>query len=279
MDPFPISTESVSCFAQFLSYSCKAPTSIKNYVYGLQTAAQFHGWWFPNLSTPHFKHLFKGLAKGLSHIPKRAYPVSPPILLKLFSKLDMTSPYDVSFWAVTVIGFQLFARISNLLPPTPGKFEVSKQLTRKDVSVAADAVVINLKWSKTNQLGDRIVSCPLVQIPGSPLCPKSCLLSVLMMSPGSFSDHLFAYRHQGRLLLITQSEYVKYLRKKLKEVGLSAEIFSGHSLRRGGATWAFASGVRSELIKSHGDWRSDSYLSYLQFSFDDKLQVSRLMSH
>lgn len=37
---------------------------------------------------------------------------------------------------------------------------------------------------------------------------------------------------------------------------------------RGGATYAFRSGVPGELIQVMGDWKSDAYKRYFDFSFD-----------
>ena len=53
--------------------------------------------------------------------------------------------------------------------------------------------------------------------------------------------------------------------------------FSSHSFRRGGATFAFQTGVSPELIQLHGDWASDSYKQYLHMSFATKLSVSQTM--
>lgn len=48
----------------------------------------------------------------------------------------------------------------------------------------------------------------------------------------------------------------------------SAVRYTGHSFRRGGATYAFRSGVPGELIQVMGDWKSDAYKRYFDFSFD-----------
>ena len=58
----------------------------------------------------------------------------------------------------------------------------------------------------------------------------------------------------------------------------SARRFSGHSLRRGGATFAFQCGIPSELIKLQGDWRSDAYMLYLSLPLADRLVLSNIVS-
>ena len=48
-------------------------------------------------------------------------------------------------------------------------------------------------------------------------------------------------------------------------------------MRRGGTCWAFSSQVPVDLIKSHGDLKSDCYQQYLSFSLEDRLLVASKM--
>ena len=48
-----------------------------------------------------------------------------------------------------------------------------------------------------------------------------------------------------------------------KKIGVDPSQFSGHSFRRGGATFAHRMGVSPLLIKLMGDWSSDAYMSYI----------------
>ena len=273
----PIVETNLLRFTQYISRNFKAPSSVKNYVYGLQTLCFVKNWSFPDLKHSQFRMLFKGIARNLSHTPSRAHPMSPQLLLNLSEKMDFSSPYHTSMWAVMVCGFYLFCRLSNLLPQFKN-FDKSKQLTRSDVFMAQDAVVFQIKWSKVVQTKERVIQTPLKAIPGSILCPKAALVNVCRVSKASSTDHLFAYRGDAGITTITRSEFISFLRQKLSECGIKSSKFSGHSLRRGGATWAFSCGVPTELIKSHGDWRSDAYLLYLQFSLNDKLATTTSMS-
>ena len=54
---------------------------------------------------------------------------------------------------------------------------------------------------------------------------------------------------------------------------ISQDILSGE----GGATWAFQAGMPGELIQICGDWASDAYKLYLQFTMQDKLDLAALM--
>ena len=61
-------------------------------------------------------------------------------------------------------------------------------------------------------------------------------------------------------------------------VSLDPKDFSGHSLRRGGATFAFQCGIPAELIKLQGDWRSDAYMLYLSLPLADRLVLTQIIA-
>ena len=49
-------------------------------------------------------------------------------------------------------------------------------------------------------------------------------------------------------------QFVKMLREFLKDIGLPAQMFAGHSLRRGGASFAMQAGLPGEIIMQLGQW-------------------------
>ena len=78
---------------------------------------------------------------------------------------------------------------------------------------------------------------------------------------------------------ILYSQFQKRLREHICLTGRDGNLFSSHSFRRGGCSWAFRSNVESELIQHHGDWLSSIYTEYLTYDFDQKLSVSRKMAN
>ena len=81
------------------------------------------------------------------------------------------------------------------------------------------------------------------------------------------------------LLLLTAPIFIKIFRAVLTKGGYDASDFTGHSFRRGGATWAFQCGMPGELIQICGDWASDSYRRYLEFSTYNKLELAALLTN
>ncbi|KXJ15157.1 hypothetical protein AC249_AIPGENE11288 [Exaiptasia diaphana] len=83
----------------------------------------------------------------------------------------------------------------------------------------------------------------------------------------------------GTLRPVTKNEFVRTFRQRLSSAGVSAaDTYRGHSFRRGGANWAFSSGLPGELIQIFGDWSSDAYKCYLEYSLHAKLRVSQTMT-
>jgi hypothetical protein len=62
---------------------------------------------------------------------------------------------------------------------------------------------------------------------------------------------------------LTHDMFVSALKYCLREIGVDPSRYSGHSFRRGGATFAHRLGVDPLLIKHMGDWRSDAYMRYI----------------
>ena len=71
---------------------------------------------------------------------------------------------------------------------------------------------------------------------------------------------------------MTYTEFVASLKKVLIKIGITGK-YTGHSFRRGGATFALQSGVSGDFIKLLGDWHSDAYHLYLDLSLQRRVQA------
>lgn len=71
----------------------------------------------------------------------------------------------------------------------------------------------------------------------------------------------------------------KHLNMSVKRAATRANLthlaFTGHGTRKGGATEAFRAKVDKQIIKRHGDWKSDCVEIYHEESLEDRLEVSR----
>ena len=85
----------------------------------------------------------------------------------------------------------------------------------------------------------------------------------------------FAVLRSPDLVLVHVSYRMFFLKKLsaiLSAIGFLAKGHACHSFRRGGASFAFCSGVSVKLIKMLGDWHSDAVLLYLTVPLAIRLQ-------
>ena len=224
------------------------------------------------------KLVFKGLARLNPHIPRKAFPITPQILLEFFALLDLSRLKDATYWSLFLIMFFLMARKSNMVPVSARCFDSQKQLLRGDIAVHDRMLVISLKWSKTNQFGDRLLKIPVLAIPGSPLCPFRAYCHMISLIPTDASSPAFCLPLSvGTVSPVLYADLLAVVKLLIRATGRNPDLFSSHSFRRGGCSWAFKSKVPSELIQIHGDWMSDAYKEYLCFDFEEKLSVSSRM--
>ena len=223
--------------------------------------------------------ILKGVrrVKGDSSVQK--LPITLDILKQIFTTLNLHSSFDRTFWAACLVGFFSFFRKSNLFVQSHLLFDPSRNLCASDLSLTADGAIITVRWSKVIQFRERALHVPLPKIPNSPFCPSTALLHLTIDSPPCNRPiPLFRYSWLGASNVpLTCSGFVCKLKECLSLIGLDTSKYSGHSFRRGGATFALQCGLPVDLIKVQGDWRSNACERYLEPSFDLRKQVANTM--
>ena len=124
------------------------------------------------------------------------------------------------------------------------------------------ALWLRCRFGKTNQFRERIHIVPL-QYTGGRLCPVSTYIQHVRDFPSTSEvQPAFMYDTNGKRVALSHTFLVKVLKQLLVAIGESPELFAGHSLRRGGATLAFALGVHASYVMVMGDWASMAVLGY-----------------
>lgn len=120
---------------------------------------------------------------------------------------------------------------------------------------------------------------PLVRLESNPICPVAMYSRMCSFYPAPSQAPAFTYSsRRGKFVSVQKGEFINFLRAKLALAGVSyPHLYRGHSFRRGAATFAFNSRVSGELIQHFGDWASDAYKVYLEFSLPARLQVAEKM--
>ncbi len=190
----------------------------------------------------------------------------------------MDAPINVVFWAVCLVLFFGLLRKSNAL--VSGDFSAQKHLCRGDIFAHSWGLHLDLRWTKTLQDKSRVLQIPLPRMQGHPLCPTTAVVRALDNTKGAPGQGpAFCYVAGGVVVPLTYSVFVKKLKCCLGRLGYPASEYSGHSFRRGGASWALANNVPGEFIQMLGDWKSQVYQEYLEVPLMVKAkQVHHMLS-
>jgi hypothetical protein len=268
----PAHAKTIYGFAQFLSRSMVPPT-VRNYLSGVRVLHILHGLPFPHSEDFLLKLELRGISRLNPHVPVRAIPVTPSILLRFHQYMDTKSSLHLSVWACCLFLFFSMARLGSILPKartTP----LHTILTKNRVNFSKEGLVITFLHTKTIQFGKRRLHIPLIRAT-SHLCPVRAYEKALEHADGGMAGPAFVFVDKDRVRWLTTSIFVHTFREVLSYGGHEhASEFTGHSFRRGGATWAFQVGIPGELIQICGDWVSDAYKRYLEFNMNDKLNLA-----
>ena len=273
----PASLNTICLYAQHLSQSFKSIQSIKNYLNGVRILHLYQGFQFPSLQCFDLKLLLKGITKRLKHTPVRASPITPTILLEFREFINLNSQLGATIWCAFIIAFYTMSRKSNICPPSIKQFNRHKHMCRNDIICTSNCLVVIQKWSKTNQCNSRrhLIPLPANNVTKH-LCPISSFNNMTRLVPakGSSPAYIIPKKQSNRssiLVPLTHSVFVSQMRKLLAHCGYDPKAYTGHSFRRGGATWASQMGMLPDDIKAHGDWKSNAYERYIQRSLTDKI--------
>jgi integrase len=161
-----------------------------------------------------------------------------------------------------------FLRISNLAPKSIHEYDILRDIRRGDVTVTKNGINIFIRWAKSLQKYNQTATIPLFAIPNSPLCPLKNFLNLNATFPVKHTDPLLSYYTGSRLHVITQTHLRAEFSRLVTLLNYDKHL-TFHSLRRSGASLAFASGVQFSSIQAHGTWTSDAVWSYIDHTARD----------
>ena len=270
----PVTVDTLICFLEFM-----ARTSGYGHLKHLYSSVKFL---HEALNKPFPENNFQldttmqGLKRRLANVPFQVLPLSPKVLRKVFQNLDLSKPENKALWASYLVAFYGLLRKSNVVPESV-KFDPRKVLVRRNVQVDLENNVIYLYigFGKTNQFGGRDT---IILIPGNSdpaLDPVRHVHAAMSQYDGGPNSPAFSY---GDGKFITYSVFTRRLKELLKSAGLNPDLYSGHSFRRGGASFLHTCGGTALMVQSSGDWSSQCFTRYLYLSESERLKAQSLIS-
>lgn len=215
---------------------------------------------------PHLYRMLKGIRRGKGGGVAPKAPITPAMLAGFRGLVDRGSPYGAALWACVLITFFGFFRKSNTTA-NPDSVHSSKLLLRSSIEVDARRYCLRIAVTatKTIQFGERDLIVWIQGMEGHILDPVAAWQQHVRINNVSPMSPAFSYRSQGviRFSSISYDQLVAAAKMMATAAGVDADRVSGHSFRRGGASYAALAGVPDMLIQRQGDWKSACFRAYI----------------
>ena len=124
-------------------------------------------------------------------------------------------------------------------------------------------MVVDIKWSKTNQYRNQDLIPPLIPAKNREICLVFWINLLHQRFPTNDKNApLFGYRKRCHDVFTPLSADILANKYKnwIKATGRAADTFTLHGLRRGGTNHTLTVGLCGEEIKLMGNWASNVYL-------------------
>lgn len=273
--PVPVSAANLCRYIAFMARRLKY-TSIINY---LSAAKQLH-LMFDADTTVFESFVVKATLKGFKRILGgeivRKLPITLDILKAIIPKLYLDGQSGIA--AAVLFGFFSFARKANLVPPSAAGFDANKHLCRGSFLFTSWGVVVKFAYTKTIQCYERVLYVPVYANKHPVLCAVKALKLHFAKFPAKEDDPAFYISSQGESIPLTHHTLVKGLKDALAKTNYNPDLYSGHSMRRGGSSFAHEIGIDLPLIQSIGDWASLSVLCYLTRPLSLRMTAAQSMA-
>ena len=101
---------------------------------------------------------------------------------------------------------------------TGQRFGNKYYMQRKHIRETVNGFLITLYWTKTIQAGERCLEFPLLEAPGSPLCPMWAIRNMIKLVPASEDSPAFCYTSGQPIAYSTFNNFLKSQIRKLWNV-------------------------------------------------------------
>ncbi|SPO29085.1 uncharacterized protein UTRI_06034 [Ustilago trichophora] len=202
-------------------------------------------------------------------LPVAKLPITLPLLRKLLRALHTVCPLQHDrrmYRAAFCLAFACFLRAGELTWEAQGP----NVLTVAAVAFAHDFshATVTLPASKTDPFRQgATLTAPAVKL-------STCAVLALRVICHDREPHKPLFTLEGRQPF-TRSAFVSTLRRCLETCHVLPQSYSGHSFRRGAATWAASNGVDTDTIRGLGRWRSDCFRRYVDKSAADRAATTK----
>ena len=218
----------------------------------------------------------QGLKRKLAGTPKQVLPIDPVVLRRMYRFVDTSKLSDLSAWCGFLLAFFCLFRKANLCPKD-SEHNPAMVLKRGDIEIdeALGQVLVYVNFSKTNQFMKRSHVIPIPRNSDPALDLFVHLRSLFTKVRASQESPALSY---SRSQYINHRTFTEKLKSLIKKAGLDPALYSGHSFRRGGASYLYSIGGTTLMVQVLGEWSSQIFTRYLSLSLEDRLAAQELIA-
>lgn len=275
--PVPATSATICRYVAYLARTMKY-NSVKQYLNIIRLLHEEFGLPSPLKCNFSLTCTLRGIKRHLGNSVTRKKPITPEMLRQILAKLDITSSFDATIWAVCLTMFYGLLRRSNVLVNSASKFDTSKHLRRRDILFFPWGILVSIRWSKTIQFQSKTFDIPFPRLKDNVLCPVQAVFNYQQQTLGAEMDSAaFTYRLNNKLVVLTSEKFVNRVRECLSLYDIDTKDIASHSFRRGGATFCYSVGLSPDSIKLLGDWKSTCYQDYIDNDVKSRFKIVQHM--
>ena len=269
----PIMPASVSVFMELMARSSEYG-HIKSVMGSIHFLHKSLDMTFPSESFQ-IDSTLKGLKRRLAKTPFQVLPITPEILKRMFHFVDTRNPEHLAIWCSFLVSFFCLFRKASVVPES-SPIDTKKTLTRGSflLDEKSRTILVYVNHSKVIQFGQRDLVIPMMSNSDPALDPWRFISKLFSLYPATSDSPAFTF---GRGKCVTYYSFTSNLKKFLSMAGIDPSLYSGHSFRRGGATFLHQSGGNILELQAAGDWSRVCSTRYLFLSLEQRISTQRLM--
>jgi hypothetical protein len=264
--PLPLIEEALMNWASSTALSGCKYTTIKSYLAGIRSAAIMQGFDVADLAKMQRLKLVLRALKSIAPHTATRLPITNDILLKIRPHMQLSTYEGKLMWAAFTFAHSCLMRC--------GEFTTRSYKDKKYLPLNA------WKWEGGAKHGTVTLPCTktskqpvhiYIFANGSDTCPADAMSNYMSARikrrySTRLDSPLFA-KEDGSPL--TRKALTRSLRAALIAARVpNAELYKGHSFRRGGATSLARVGVSDSVIKTIGRWKSQAYQLYVDIDLN-----------
>ena len=261
LGPVPCPSHQVAWYITFMTRTLR-PVSIRNYVTALSDFLQTERSPPVDYQDVGISRALAGASNSLGEEVRRAAPILPTNMLKMFSFFT-EQPVHNALRAAILTAFRALLRSQNVT-------DSPAVLRRRNFKFHPWGMLVEVEKTKTLQRREKVLKIPVALCPDKRLCAVTWTARHFNEVPASEDSPAFIIPSvpPAPLDYDTFQAAIKYWSGLS---GLDPADYSTHSMRRGGTTFIWLAGATQEEIQARGDWSSDAYKLYLTCPLEERI--------